>query len=57
METVKCRRCGLDHLIDTYRGVRYYICDLFNRVLLLNDGEENDTTKTDQHREDPPDAG
>jgi len=57
METAKCRRCGLDHRIDTYRRVRYYICDLFNRVLLLNDGEENDDTKTDQQRKDSSDIG
>lgn len=54
METAKCRRCGLEHRIDSYRELRYYICDLFNRVLLLNDGEQ-DEKKPDPNREDPTD--
>jgi len=50
---VKCRRCGLPHPVDTYRRVRFYICTLFNRVLLLNDEETNDQeTRTDTDRTD-----
>ena len=41
METAKCKKCYDQHPVDTYRGMKYYVCPVLNRVLLLTDGEEN----------------
>lgn len=34
----KCRRCQIPHRVEEYRGVRYMVCPAFNRVLLVNEG-------------------
>ncbi len=36
----KCRRCGVEHRIETYREVKYMVCPAFNRVLLVNEGAD-----------------
>ena len=55
METAKCKKCYDQHPVDTYRGMKYYVCPVLNRVLLLTDGEENNEKKTNQYGEDPTD--
>ena len=51
METTKCKKCGQQHRIDNYRSLKYYICDVVNRVLLLTeekkDGEQTRTNWID----------
>jgi len=52
METAKCKKCYDQHPVDVYRGMKFYVCPVLNRVLLLNDGEQ-DEKKADELREDP----
>jgi len=52
METTKCKKCYDHHPIDSYRGMKFYVCPVLNRVLLLNDGEEDNEKKVDEHRKD-----
>ena len=53
MEKAKCKKCYDWHPVDTYRGMKYYVCPVLNRVLLLNEGEQTDEKTTDQYGEDP----
>lgn len=56
METAKCKKCYDHHPVDNYRGMKFYVCPVLNRVILLNDGEENNEKKPDQYGEDPANA-
>jgi len=42
METTKCKKCEGEHRIEDYRTVKYYVCPAVNRVLLVNDGDDNE---------------
>ena len=41
VEMTKCKICGKEHMLDSYRTMRFYICPYTNRVYLVNDKEEN----------------
>lgn len=47
MDSTKCKKCGESHRVDSYREVRYYVCPVVNRVLLLTDGEDDANKKAD----------
>ncbi len=47
MDSTLCKKCGEQHRIDSYREVRYYVCPVVNRVLLLTDGEDDANKKAD----------
>ena len=43
-ETATCKKCGEQHRVDEYRGVKHYVCPVIGRVMLLvQDNEETDT--------------
>ena len=42
-ETATCKKCGNQHRVDEYRGVKHYVCPEKNIVLLLVQDEETDT--------------
>ena len=42
-ELVNCRKCGMPHRVDEYRGVKHYVCPHTNRVLLLVQDEDEKT--------------
>ena len=45
-ETAKCKKCGEQHRVDEYRGVKHYVCPEKNIVLLLvQDETSNDSEK------------
>lgn len=37
-----CKVCGMPHLIDTWRGVKFYYCPESERVYLVAKEKEND---------------
>lgn len=43
-ETVICKKCNAPHRVDAYRDVKFYVCPLVNRVLLLSGEEKKDET-------------
>jgi len=51
METIKCKKCEGEHRIEDYRMVKYYVCPVVNRVLLVNDGDDNERDKTNPEPE------
>lgn len=53
MDKAKCKKCYDHHPVDSYRGMKFYVCPVLNRVILLNDGEQNNEKKPDQYGEDP----
>ena len=45
-ETATCKKCGEQHRVDEYRGVKHYVCPEKNIVLLLvQDETSNDSEK------------
>ena len=40
-ETTKCKKCGEQHRVDEYRGVKHYVCPEKNIVLLLAQSDED----------------
>jgi len=41
-ETTKCKMCGRPHPVDTYRGMKFYVCPDTMRVYLVAKENEND---------------
>jgi hypothetical protein len=35
VEHTVCRKCGRTHRVDSYRGVKFYLCPDVNRVILM----------------------
>ena len=47
-ELVNCRKCGMPHRVDEYRGVKHYVCPVKNVVLLLVQNEESEPASAEQ---------
>ena len=39
-EKKPCRKCGEEHRVEDYRGMKYCWCPLVNRILLVANEEE-----------------
>jgi len=49
-EFTECRKCGEQHRVDEYRGVKHYVCPEVNRVMLLVNKDENTQEQRTEQR-------
>lgn len=47
MGTTPCKICGDPHVVDAYKGMRFYVCPRTNKVYLI--AQEDRNVRTEMH--------